>query len=563
MKRLFFYLILLLFPLTFVTCFNSEGDSIGTTDEIIIKTKPFDGYLHVELTDAKTGKSLRGTEVSIAVKGKDAEKVYNNLGIRENTYKTKVGFYDFMVDVANTTGDFVLSVSCEGYEDNIQHIRLNKSKFSTVQAKMLKKSDLPDGISVAAPVTFTTDTQGKTTTSVNISVDNNNTVLIPQGAVLKDAEGKVLSGEVKATVSFYDPAKTADFFPGGLDVEAVNARGQSENIAFMSAGLFDINLTAGNKEVKNIESNGFELTTIVDPQMVNPNTGNPIAEGDQIQLWSMDPETAIWKEEKTATVKKNSTGQLYLSETISHLSSWNWDWFTDYCTQGLTLQFRGNAKGDYITITNRSPINYYSNSTTIRVDVNDSYYNNLVFNYVPRNMNTILELKSSSPNVIIQPSTIVIPNLCEPRTYPVNVINIDPDYTVNINVDVRAKSNPNTKVVVSGWAYVYGYANNSTQSQYINNGQLSISAKAGGDYYFDVSLANSFGYGYFRIDDMSGNKLKLTYSPGYASYYINWFEYGTIDIPKKELIIDKPVDKIINLSTIYVLSDEDLRKISL
>ena len=554
MKRLLF-LVLLFVPLVFTTCFDNGDGNTKTTDEVIIKPQVFSSYLHFEFVDAKTGTPLRGKEVSLTIKGKDAAQVYNNLGLKESKYTTKVGYYDFMIDVTKVTGDFVISTSCAGYEDHVQRIRLQGAKFSAVQAKLLKISDLPDGILVAPPTSFTTNAQGQTTSEIIINTNVSNKVRIPQGVILKDVNGKIVSGKIDAKVLFFTPNESVEFFPGGMNVEITNANGQNQEVAFISAGLFDIQLTSGNTPVRIIEGGGFEVTSVLNSALVNPTTGNPVLEGDEIQLWSMDPETTVWQFEKNAIIKKNAAGQLYLSEEINHLSSWNWDWTTNYCYEGLTIQFQGNARGDMIKVVNRSPINYYSSSTTVRVDVNDSYYNKLTFYYVPRNMNTILSFESTSPGVVIQPPTIVIPDLCASRTYPVTVISTDPNYTVNIDVDVRSKSNPNARVIINGWAYLYSYADYSSRSLYVNEGKVSATVRAGGDYYFDVSLGNSFGYGYLRIDDMPNNKVKITFSPEYASYYVNWFDYGSVNVPKQEIIMDKPANKVINISTKYFVDD--------
>ena len=566
MKRLFFYSILVMASfLTLTTCFDSEGQDTSTSEEIILKTKAFDTYLHLEFVDAKTNESLRGKDVTLVIKGKDAGSVFNNLGLKEeSTYTTKAGFYDLMIDQSKATGDFVINVSTDGYEDYVYHIRLQNTKFSIFQAKLIKSDDLPEGISVAEQKTFTTNAEGKTTTAINIPVDNFNSIYIPEGVVLKDANQNVLIGKtITANVSFYNPRETVDFFPGGLDVEAILSNGESANITFASAGLFAIELKAGNTLVKSIEGAGIELTTIIDAELVHPNTGNPVVEGDEIQLWSMDSENAVWKEEKTATVKKNATGQLYLSEAINHLSYWNWDWFySEYCSEGLTIDFRGNLKGELIKVTARGQHQGqpFSREAYVRVDVSNFNYNKLTFNYVPRNVPVTLSFESTSPYITILPPSYPIPDMCAARPNPIiTVINTDPVYTVKIDVDVRAKSNPNTRVKFNGWTYVNSNFSSSTWP--IEESKLTVeNVRTGFDYFFDISLAKAFGWGYARIEDVPGNsnQLKLSYSPEFAYYYINWYDYKTYignDFFTKDTIIDKPASKIINLSLRFDLDD--------
>jgi hypothetical protein len=565
MKKLFFYPMLLLASfLTLTTCFDSESEGIKSSEEIILKTTAFETYLHLEFVDAKTNESLRGKDVTLVVKGKDAESVYNNLGVQESAYTTKAGFYDLMIDQNKATGDFVVNIATEGYENYVYHIRLQNTKFNMFQAKLIKSNNLPDGISVAEQKTFTTNAEGKTTADVNIQVDNSNSIRIPQNVVLKDAEGNALTGTITASVSFYDPRKTIDFFPGGLNVEAIRINSeQSTNITFVSAGLFNIELKAGNTPVKFIEGAGIELTTLIDSELVNPNTGNPVTEGDEIQLWSMDSESAVWKEEKTTSVKKNGSGQLYLSESINHLSYWNWDWFYgDYCSEGLTINFGGNAEGEIIKVINRNPLNTYSQEAYVRVDVNDPYYNHLTFMYVPRNVPVTLSFESTSPYITILPPNYPIPDMCAARPNPqITVIDTRASYTVNIDVETRSKSNPNTQVKFNGWAYVY--FNSASSAWPIEESKLTVNnVRTGDNYFFDIALGKAFGYGYARVEDVSGNsnQLKLSYSPEFAYYYIDPEHYENSiqnGFFVRDTIIAKPANKIINLSLRFDL-DEDL-----
>lgn len=559
MKRLLFYLTVLLVSfLTLTTCFDNEGEGIKTSEEIILKAKTFDTYLHLEFVDAKTNESLRGKDVTLVVKGKDAESVYNNLGVKESAYTTQAGFYDLIVDQSKATGDFVVNISTAGYENYVYHIRLQNPTFNAFQAKLIKTDNLPEGISVANPESFTTNAEGKTTEDVAISIDDSNSVYLPEGVVLKDEEGKVLTGEIESKVAFYDPRKTVEFFPGGLDVEAILEDGQSSNIAFASAGLFAIELTAGDTPVKTIDG-GVELTTIVDAELVNPNTGNPVAEGDEIQLWSMDSETAVWKLEKTTTVKKNAAGQLYLSESINHLSYWNWDWFSNSCSLGVTIRWGGNANGTNVKVINKTPLDSYHSQVTVRVDVNDPYYNKLQFQNVPRNTPMTLTFEGAcGSNLIVLPPTIVIPNMCEQREIPVQVIqgqSSTSTYTVNLDVNVAAKSNPNVQLLFSAWAYFYSNCTYSSRSYYVNNGKLTAQLEAGSDYYFDLSLARAYGYGSFRVDEISGNKVRVRFTPQYAYAYSNG-SYWNENIPREEIILDKPANRIINIVTNFKIDDD-------
>jgi hypothetical protein len=563
MKKVLFYgFMLLTMALALVTC-NDDNSSgkIEITDEFIVKTKSFETYLHLDFVDAKTGEFLRGKKVTVSIGGKDAGAVYNNIGFNEESYTSESGIFDLVVDPSKASSDFVIKVGSPGYNDFTHHARLSESRFTIITVALVNLSDLPEGVSQSAPRVISVPAGG-TTEAVSVPVNGSNAIAIPDGTVLKDAQGNVVTGEVESKILFFDPADAQEFFPGGLDVEAVRPDGSVADISFSSAGLFDIELTSGDTQVKTIEGEGVELTTLLDPSLINPNTGKPVAENDEIEMWSMDPETNVWQYEKTTVVKRNSRG-LYLQEKVNHLSYWNWDWFTNSCYTGAKIKWIGNvAPYTMVTVTNKNPLNYYSNTFSTAIDVVEgSYYNTLQFNYVPANMPATLSFKGNG--LTFEPEILTIPNLCDAsKTYQVKVSQKDKTYyRLNLDVDLYSKSDPSRKFSIYGYAYFYplGYYS-GYQYAYISEGVLQTTLEADVDYELSLGVGNMYGWGYVSITDAGNNKLKVTITPEFAyNYNYNAYSYEYWNnIPKEEYIIDKPADNVVNIHASFAINEDAL-----
>ncbi|MDR0430845.1 MAG: hypothetical protein LBH58_10260, partial [Tannerellaceae bacterium] len=70
------------------------------------------------------------------------------------------------------------------------------------------------------------------------------------------------------------------------------------------------------------------------------------------------------------------------------------------------------------------------------------------------------------------------------------------------------------------------------------------------------SLGNIYGWGYVKITELDNNKIKVTFTPQYA---YNYYSYGYWEnIPKEEIIMDKPADNVININTSFTIDESEL-----
>ncbi len=107
-------------------------------------------------------------------------------------------------------------------------------------------------------------------------------------------------------------------------------------------------MTAGGTKVENFGSS-VNVDIDIPADLINPETGNSLAPGDKIPLWSYDEETGLWTKEGEVTVPsalaKSANGKsVYkVSTKINHLSYWNLDWFQDACYEGITINVTGGC----------------------------------------------------------------------------------------------------------------------------------------------------------------------------------------------------------------------------
>ena len=244
---------------------------------------------------------------------------------------TVMGMLDLIVDphlaatLATNPVEFTITTNLTGYVNVTRKIVFNENKIQVVTIPLINLSDLPSGVSASQKANFaSTSSSGALSQPASESLNSGaQTVDIPQGVILKDASGNPVKGTVKSQIVFYNPKDSVAqaSIPGGLDVSAKLADGNTGSIKMVSAGMYGINLTAGNQEVKSFQNGGIHIKTKLDPTMINPKTGLAIKENDVIEMWSKNEGSGEWVFEKMDTVRKVGT-DLILDETVQHLSTW-------------------------------------------------------------------------------------------------------------------------------------------------------------------------------------------------------------------------------------------------
>ncbi|MDD2797593.1 MAG: hypothetical protein PHV20_03275 [Bacteroidales bacterium] len=563
--------VLAISSLLFTRCSLTEDlDKISNSLDsvrLIVATPEFNAMAHIELIDAKTKQYIL-KDANVIVSGKDADYIFNNIGASlTSQLKSSGGMLDLVVDphrvIASTLQlnpiEFDVTISLAGYASVTKKIIISENKFKTVPITLLNLNDAPEGVSVASNTNFASSANGVVANTATTALNGGNqTIEIPAGVVLKDASGNTISGTVKSQIIYYDPITedAQNAIPGGLSVSAKLQDGTNDQIRFVSAGMFGVTLTAGNQVVKNFENGGLNIKTTVPSTLINPNTGLPVKDGDQIEMWSQEEGTGSWVFDRVSTVKKVGE-ELVLEETVQHLSSWNWDFHINECYLGPKIIWKGNTTGANVRMNTILPYYGYNLNfvTNTYVKPNDQYYGNLQIYNSPKNTPTTLEFSSPDGNSTISPSSISIANLCSGDTYEVTVTSAPVDM-ITAKIDLTATSKSNTRIAIKPNAYIYYWTANDWYWNYLymSSGVTSLNIRVGQEINVAGYFGSSFGYGTFKVEDAGSGMLKVTLTPT--------LDYNTgLKGASISYTVSRPVNNVVDIKYNAIVSDNILNQL--
>lgn len=538
--------------------------------QIVVGTPKFNTNVHFEFIDAKTGLFLQNSDVSVVVSGKDASSIYNNIGQKKSSYASKMGFVDLVVDphkvdsvaIQTTPIEFVVSANVNGYLSASQKVSINKASRQTIQIKLIKMDSAPQGVSVAVNNSFAVSgADGKIQNSSTQSLNTGKqTIVIPKDVVLKDANGTPVTGTLKSEIVFFDPSSPTaqNAIPGTLAVEAKLSDGTSGNIQFASAGMFNVKLTAGDKTVKSFENGGMTIKTVLPANMINPKTGVAVKENDVIEMWSIEEGSGKWVFEKMDTVRKVN-GDLVLEETVKHLSSWNWDWYYNTCTYGPKFVWKGSLSQDFYA---KIKANFDSRDfeTVESINPSVSYKSEFRTYNTPQNMAATFSFENSDLNssngkeLVFSPASVSVSNMCEGKTYEIQVSEKKIIETVKVNVELSATSTSNKNLILMPNTWVYFFPTSITNLAEINssemtNGKTSFSLELDKEYYIGALFGSSWGTGTIKVQNEGTSSYRLTFTP--------IIDFSTLQTATPiSYVLPKDANKSVTVKYAGVLSDE-------
>ncbi len=320
-----------------------------TIDADIIKIP-----LSLQIIDGNFESGANPEGVKIELVGPDKDKFYSSIGKKELTVVN--GIVDFAVkktDAPTEQNPLVVTVvaTAPGYLRTIKTFKLTTADSTKFEAlSMVNLANAPKGVtvktaSVEVGATGTAATSTITTTPTTSTEVVN--VEVPAGTQFKDKDGNVLTGTAAATLVHFDnqdPASLAAF-PGGFSVNSSkDANGNNIGAGeFTTMGFLALDMTIGGKEVKNFSGAGIKISMDLNESSINPTTGNPIAIGDSLPIWSLNETDNSWVREKIGVVS-GTAGNLKLVYTQNHLSYWNLDYhYGPKCGTGSNITLSGIA----------------------------------------------------------------------------------------------------------------------------------------------------------------------------------------------------------------------------
>lgn len=279
--------------------------------------------------------------LNITIAGPDKDLIYSTDGKRD--LKPVAGFLEIGLDkeVQITEEDpLELTVIAEapGYVKTVQNIVLYDTTYQFIPVNMVNLNAPPKGVSLQVGMS-SADANGVMqdtdfTTPMVAGKEEMATVKLKQGTKVMNAAGQELTGDIEVQLVHFDNRNDESLaaFPGGFT--ATNAVDENDNpmepVEFVTAGFIALDMFVGNDEVTDF-SEPVEVEIGINPQTIDPATGQQVKEGDIIPIWSLDDNTGQWKHEGEAVVEKDASGDLSATMLITHLSWWNFDYFYNSC----------------------------------------------------------------------------------------------------------------------------------------------------------------------------------------------------------------------------------------
>lgn len=291
--------------------------------------------------------------VSVAITGKDAEAIYDLSGKKEIALDKGIvalGVHPRMEPTDGQPLSFNFEVSGKGFLPLNVPVKVYKGQFQQILKKRIMKiSAPPTGAAVATssvklnanssltqPVTLTTPlANGKSETA---------TIALPAGTQFQDANGKVLTGgAVQLQMAHFDTKypESVALFPGGgfSSPEVIGPDGQQMAATILPASFASVDLTVGSTAVRKFNQ-PITVSMQIDPAYQNLQTNAAVKPGDRLSVFSFEVGEGKWKYEQDVTVSMVN-GKLTASFPTNHLTWFSVGQYTNSCTQGLTLEFKG------------------------------------------------------------------------------------------------------------------------------------------------------------------------------------------------------------------------------
>jgi hypothetical protein len=324
-------------------------------------------------------------------------------------------------------------------------------------------------------------------------------ISIKDGTTFLNTKGDTVKGGSLKTDIIYFSAGTEsslNAFPGGFNPE--NIQGASGPLegggAFTTAGFFSINMKIGDNDITSF-SKPVEIKSEISDNIINPETGNAVVEGDVIPIWSLQEETGEWVFGGNATIIKNASNKLEAKFEVNHLTAWNIDWYATPCKNKLNVTF--NLTGS------TTPTNYWvrlvdsknnylsglyaSNSWSSPVLISNNMMETIP--KVPNQQVKIIVMKSRSPasgsNIIAQTALF---NPCSQGNITVTIpqpIPATPLFNIQFNSIVYCQKKK-INVLHNGYFSIREKTlpTNTATNFFVSSGKAKLSLKEGVVYVF-------------------------------------------------------------------------------
>jgi len=342
--------ILLIGSLLLTGCDINKAKDAFNKVSLVIGLKPITTTVSGQFLDGKTGDLIQNVTVKFI--GNDAGDVIDMFSDPLSQQTFKGGFATFGINNNLTPSSsspvtFTVVAQAPGYVTAYKKVTLTSTDHFSFVATMANKNNLPPGTSTGSNNSATAGSNGTVSqgysvqTTSNSGSTSNASMSVPSNTIMTDASGNPLSGTLTSQMIYFngDSTKAIHQIPGGSDDGSI------------STGFAQIKITdaSGKKAAK--FSKPVTIHSEVSSSFINPATGNPVKNGDSLEVQSYNENTGQWKKEGMAVLKgPNNGGNYDVYFQISHLSFWKFILPKVKLTKnGATINIQRNGNDGVLT----------------------------------------------------------------------------------------------------------------------------------------------------------------------------------------------------------------------
>jgi hypothetical protein len=511
--------------------------------DLTVSANIYKSPMLIQFVDANNNSTTLPKDLTVSISGPNKDLVLDDLGGKD--FKVAGNLLSLVLaEKANPTEDapveFTVSVKGTNYAATNYTIAITDTSSSTYTIPLTNLSALPDGVKSISKITSLT--AGET---IVIPASTNKPevakITIAPGTQVKDENGLVInSTSVSSTIIQYGTGTDDAFnsFPNDGIANTIKFKdGTTDGGSFIHAGFVDIEMTAAGKNVKSF-STPLNMTLSLHPNVVNPDTDEPVAVGEQVPVFSYNRNNDEWTEEGVAAITKDASGNLVANFKVPHLSTWTIAWPTKGKNCGTktykakissNVMFQTARYTAQISIT-KAESNRYKKTYSVNIK-NGSV---LIFKIkkAPKGYSTRIIIYDKESKIVgssgtfstCTNKTVTIP-VKIPTPHPVSSNNTETadEEAVKVNLDFTAACT-NKKVSIKPTVWVK-LVDGSNTEQLINvvNGKATLAMKknikyqilatyAGKNYSGEVTIGNGTASitvsegltGSFPVDPVSG-----------------------------------------------------------
>ena len=298
-------MLLLLFGLT--ACdFSGINDAVDDFN-LVIGLEPIHTSGSVLVTDAKTGE-LINDKITVTMTGPNGEDVIDMYSDPLPFEEINGGILNFGIRNAlapspDDPARIRLVFSGDGYMTRSQTVEIPEEGPHQFAISLIKENDPPSGYRSASNTDGRTGADGSIEQDFHAEITNEQqtdvSFFVPAGTIFRDGQGNNLSGRITTKMTYYDPSERDVM--ASLPYELITADGDP----VYTAGLLNLQIEDehGNraKQVSSRDNPSKSMAladahNLVEFQMripdgyINPETGGPLQEGDELLIYTLDPD---------------------------------------------------------------------------------------------------------------------------------------------------------------------------------------------------------------------------------------------------------------------------------